>query len=109
MRSLYFVSLYCKWDLNFFWLTTYFEQGHSLILLKFTIKQLDMKKVFFICGSVTEERQRKIVLTQNLAQVTKGCTKISLSEKILNIPRSFALFSIALPFDVLIKFIICRN
>ena len=103
-----FCFLYCKWDLNFFWLTTYFEQGHSIILLKFTIKQLEIKKVFFICGSVTEEGNVKS-FTQNLAQVTKGCTKISLSVKILNIPRSFALFSIALPFNVLIKFISCRN
>ena len=93
----------------FFWMTTYFRHGHNVILLKFTIKQLEMKKLFFICGSVTEERKRKIVLTQNLAQRTKGCTTISISEKILNIPRSFALFSIALPFNVLIKFLICRN
>ena len=93
----------------FFWLTTYFRHGHNVILLKFTIKQLEMKKLFFICGSVTEERKRKIVLTKNLAQLRKGCTKISISENILNIPRSFALFSITLPLNVLIKFLICRN
>ena len=57
----------------FFWLTTYFRHGHNVIILKFTIKQLEMKKLFFICGSVTEERERKIVLTQNLAQLRKGC------------------------------------
>ena len=36
------VFLFYKWNLQFFWLTTKNRHGHNLVLMNFTIKQLEM-------------------------------------------------------------------
>ena len=42
-KCIWCVLLLYNWDLHvFFWLTSYYRHGHNLILLKFTIKQLEI-------------------------------------------------------------------
>ena len=40
------VLLLCNWHLHVFWPPTFYRHGHNLVLLKFTIKQLEIHLVW---------------------------------------------------------------